>query len=274
MQYISFYKHIVMVLFIGMLYSTQKEINFYADSWALLIGINDYQNEPHLNYAVADAERMRRLLNEKLDFPADNIFMLLDEEATLLNIKKEMKKLSEVANENDRVLIYFAGHGITELLPTEGEEGYLMPVDISGTNVQSGIKLKQVFKDLNAYPSKEISVFLDACFSGGARNEGLIAMKGVKIKPKEETISGNMVVFASSSGNESSAVYRDKKHGYFTYFLLKKLQETKGNVSYKEMSDYLNYQVSKKTALSGKIQTPQLNVSSSVGSSWESWSFR
>ncbi|MDP7465281.1 MAG: caspase family protein [Candidatus Marinimicrobia bacterium] len=69
MQYISFYKHIVMILFIGMLYTAQEEINFYADSWALLIGINNYQNEPHLNYAVADAERMRRLLNEKLDFP-------------------------------------------------------------------------------------------------------------------------------------------------------------------------------------------------------------
>ena len=43
MKYIGFYTHIVMILFIGMLYSTPKEINFYADSWALLIGINEYQ---------------------------------------------------------------------------------------------------------------------------------------------------------------------------------------------------------------------------------------
>ena len=55
-------------------------------------------------------------------------------------------------------------------------------------------------------------------------------MKGVKIKPKEETIAGNMVVFASSSGNESSGIYREQQHGYFTYFLLKKLQETKGEL--------------------------------------------
>ena len=96
MKYSRFYKHIVIVLFIGMLYSTQEEINFYADSWALLIGINDYKNEPHLDYAVADAERMRRLLTEKMDFPADKIFMLLDEDATLLNIKKEMKAHSVI----------------------------------------------------------------------------------------------------------------------------------------------------------------------------------
>ena len=83
-----------------------------------------------------------------------------------------------------------------------------------------------------------------------------------------------MVVFASSSGNESSGVYREKQHGYFTYFLLKKLQETKGDINYKEISDYLKYQVSKKTALSGKIQTPQVNVSSSVANSWGSWKFK
>ena len=45
------------------------------------------------------------------------------------------------------------------------------------------------------------------------------------------------------------------------------------NINYKEMSDYLNYKVSKKTALIGKIQTPQVNVSSSVAESWENWEF-
>ena len=128
-------------------------------------------------------------------------------------------------------------------------------------------------KDLNKFPSQKITVFIDACFSGGARNQGLIAMKGVKIKPKEETIAGNMVVFASSSGNESSGVYREQQHGYFTYFLLKKLQETKGSLTYKELADYLEYNVKKETGLSGKIQTPQVNVSSSLADSWGSWEF-
>ena len=141
-------------------------------------------------------------------------------------------------------------------------------------NVKSGISLKKLYSELNKYPTKRTTVFLDACFSGGARNEGLIAMKGVKINPKEELFYGNMVVFASSSGNESSGVYREKQHGYFTYFLLKKLQETKGNVSYKDMADYLNYNVKKQTGLSGKIQTPQVNGSKSVSNSWAGWTFK
>ena len=101
-------------------------------------------------------------------------------------------------------------------------------------------------------------MFLDACFSGGARNESLVAMKGLKIRPKEEDVSGNTVVFASSSGNESS-VYREKRHGYFTYFLLKKLQESKGDVDYKTLNTYLNYQVKKAAGLSGKYKTHNVN---------------
>ena len=154
------------------------------------------------------------------------------------------------------------------------KEGYLIPVDVSGENVTSGISLNKVYNELSQYPTKRTTVFLDACFSGGARNEGLIAMKGVKINPKEEVVRGNMVVFASSSGDESSGVYREKQHGFFTYFLLKKLQETKGAIGYKEMGDYLNYNVKKETAILGKVQTPQLNVSSSVSNSWTSWKFK
>ena len=80
---------LIIIFFIGISFSAIKKADFYSESWALLIGINKYQHWPHLNYAVADAKRMQKLLTEKLDFPADNIFMLLDEEATLLNIKKE-----------------------------------------------------------------------------------------------------------------------------------------------------------------------------------------
>ncbi len=113
----------------GFAYTAEENIGFYSDSFALLIGIDKYHNWPQLNYAVADAEIMQKLLTETLDFPNDNVYMLLDEEATLLNIKKEMNKLKNIANDNDRVLIYFAGHGITVPLPKGGEEGYLVPVD-------------------------------------------------------------------------------------------------------------------------------------------------
>jgi hypothetical protein len=93
-------------------------------------------------------------------------------------------------------------------------------------------------------------------------------MRGVRIKPKENTVIGNLVVLTSSSGDESSAAYKDKKHGFFTYFLLKKIQETKGEITLKELNDYLYQSITKATALEGKIQTPQIKVSPQLQNTW------
>jgi hypothetical protein len=99
-------------------------------------------------------------------------------------------------------------------------------------------------------------------------------MKGVKIKPKENMVTGNMIVISSSSGEESSGVYRDKQHGFMTYFLLKKIQESKGDISYKELADYIIENVKKETALNGKNQTPQLNYSPNIENSWTNWKIK
>jgi len=63
-------------------------------------------------------------------------------------------------------------------------------------------------------------------------------------------------------------------HGYFTYFLLKKLKETTGGVSYLELGNYINYNVRKQTGLIGKKQTSQVLVSPSVESEWRAWKLK
>ena len=248
-------------------------------SYALIIGNEDYtsfqmdlSSEVNVDFANNDAIIFKEYCQKTLGVPERQIKILKN--ATKAQMSQGLswiKNMVNIEGGNAEIIFYYSGHGLPDEIT---KQGYLMPVDVSGSYVNDGISLKRVYKDLSEYPSKKITVFLDACFSGGARNEGLIAMKGVKIKPKEETLASNMVVFASSSGNESSGVYREKHHGYFTYFFLKKLQETKGDITYKEMADYLNYNVKKETGLSGKIQTPQVNGSSSVATSWQNWSFR
>ena len=104
-----------------------------------------------------------------------------------------------------KLIFYYSGHGLPD---EKTKQGYLIPVDVSGNNVENGISLKKVYQSLNEFPADRVTVFLDACFSGGARNEALVAMKGLKIRPKEEDVSGNMVVF-SSKQNDDSAVYRE-----------------------------------------------------------------
>ena len=110
---------------------------------------------------------------------------------------------------------------------------------------------------------------LDACFSGGARNKELVALKGVKVKPRIDAVPGNILVLSSSKGNESSAVYKEKQHGYFTYFLLKNLKEYHGKQAFGLSYDLIKYNVSKEVIKINKTQTPDVIPSPIIGENWK-----
>jgi hypothetical protein len=249
------------------------------NAYALIIGNEDYSSfqtglstEVNVDYAINDARVFKDYCAKTLGIPEKQIKLLTN--ATYGQMSQGIAWLSNLAkidNGKAELFFYYSGHGLPD---EQTKESYLMPVDISGTNITQAIKLADVYSRLNEFPSKKVSVFLDACFSGGARNQGLISMRGVRIAPKENDVTGNIVVFSSSTGEESSGAYKDKQHGYMTYFLLKKLQESKGNVSYKELADYILENVKKETALDGKIQTPQLNYSPGVENVWADWEIR
>ena len=81
-----------------------------------MIGIDDYAKWPKLRYAVNDAKAIRDLLIRRHQFKPENIFMLLDREATRENILSLLgDKLANPAlvKHDDRVFVFFAGHGAT-----------------------------------------------------------------------------------------------------------------------------------------------------------------
>ena len=111
-----------------------------------------------------------------------------------------------------------------------------------------------------------------ACFSGSTRDNGMLAnARGVKIKPKAGLINGKMIVFSAATGDETAYPYNEKQHGLFTYFLLKKLQETKGDVNYESLSNFIIENVKQQSiVVNQKSQTPQVNTSADVQNSWQS----
>ena len=244
--------------------------------YALIIGNEDYstfqdglESEADVKYAKNDAKVFKEYCINTLGVPERQIKLLLDATSGIMKQGLAwLNNLAEVTDGEATLIFYYAGHG----LPEEGtNKPFLVPVDVSGSYIYLGVSLNEVISNLSEHPTNKSLVFLDACFSGGARKEGLVAMRGVKIKPKEENLLGNLVILSSSSSNESSGSYDDKNHGMFTYFLLKKLQESNGTANLKQLSDYVYSSVRKESALSGKIQTPQVQSSSSVGKDWESW---
>ena len=120
--------------------------DIYSESWALIIGINRYQNVEPLTYAVDDAEAVRLMLMDNYGFKDENITYITDEDATKENILDGFSDLLEKAGEKDRVVVFYAGHGETYKLPSGGDMGYLIPVDGNIDNLyRSSIPMKSVY---------------------------------------------------------------------------------------------------------------------------------
>lgn len=245
--------------------------------YALVIGNEDYTtyqtnlgSEVTVDYAANDAEIFGRYLSGTLRVPEKNITLMKNATyAQMMRTLNKFETISEILDGKAELIFYYSGHG----LPDETtKEAYIMPVDASATTLESAIKLNDVLGKLTTYPSVKVLAIIDACFSGGGRNQGLLAMKSVKIKPNEAQLHGNLVVLSSSTGEESSGVYREKQHGMFTYFLLKKLQESKGDITLQALSDYIKEKVElESVVVNNKRQTPQVLFSQEVDGAWEAW---
>ena len=249
----------------------------YPNKIALIIGNEHYStNQYDLNaevdvaFAKSDALIFKEYCIKTLGIPARNItYRENGTAAQIIGDIIKIKKLINVIGPKTEVIVYYAGHG----LPKEStNEAFLMPVDVTGTNIDAGIKLSYLYEQLTEYTSEKVTVFLDACFTGGARGQGLVAARGVRVKPKNDFLRGNIVVFSASSGTESSMPWKEKNHGLFTYFLLKKLQESKGNISYNDLFNYVEKNVRRESLhVNSKNQTPKILISPQATDEWGKW---
>jgi len=183
-----------------------------------------------------------------------------------------LSKLVSKIGSDAEILFYYAGHG----LPDEVTKiPYLIPVDVTAGDLSRAIKLSDIYKKLGETGAKRVTILMDACFSGGGRESGLLAARGVKIKPVEESPAGNMIVMTATTGEQSALPHKKEKHGMFTYFLLKKIQESNGNITYGVLADYVIRNVSVESIkINQKEQDPTITVSSDIKNNWESWKLR
>ena len=247
--------------------------------FALIIGNEDYtshqmglRSEQNVDFAKNDARIFKEYALNTLGVKEENLIFKIDATSGILSQElNRIIKLTELEEEDAELIIYYAGHGYPNELT---KVPYLIPVDVSGSELSRGVNLQELYLRLGNLKAKKVTVFLDACFTGGGRESGLMASRGVKVKPKEGALKGNLVVFSASSGDQSSLPYIDENHGIFTYHLLKKLQDTKGKISYGDLYDGVKVEV-QKIALrkQGMDQEPKVNTSQKVAENWRNWKF-
>lgn len=239
------------------------------NTFALIIANENYRRVSQVPYALNDGEILRQYFNRTLGIPEKNILTAAD--ASFMDIRYNLDRISDICNAfkgDASVIVYYAGHGV----PAESSlDAYLLPVDGYAEKAESsGLSLDGMIKTLESLPTKQTVVFLDACFSGTGRREDMLsAARGVALKAKPTSVSNDKVIlFSASQGDETAHPYDEKGHGLFTYYLLRKLGESAGEVTLGELSDYLTDRVLRQSVVNGKKQTPSVKVSAG-NASWK-----
>lgn len=239
-------------------------------TFVAIIGNEKYKDVAEVPFAENDARIFSEYCKKTLGVSENHVRLYVN--ATYNDIRKAVNWLKQglsAYNGEGRVIFYYAGHGI----PNEADKtAYLLPVDGIGSDIESAYSLSKLYQTLGELPAQSVTVFLDACFSGAKRDgEMMASARGVAIKAKPEAPKGKMVIFTAAQGDETAYPFKSQQHGMFTYFLLKKLQESKGNVTLGELGDYLTKEVKRQSFdENNKMQTPTVNASAALQSTWRS----
>ena len=240
------------------------------NTFAFIIANENYPDAP-VPYSLNDGRMFKEYCQKALGLPEKNINLY--EDATFGNIITAVEKMKQIADAYEgeaSVIFYYAGHGF----PDEKQNtAYLLPIDGNASDITTtGYSLAKLYQELSELKLKSSIVFLDACFSGTKREDQMLSeSRGVAIKVKEEAPQGNMLVFSAAQGDETAHQMEEKHHGLFTYYLLKELQATGGDVDMGTLTEDVTKQVKRQSVvINNKKQTPTVIPSQALSSSWQS----
>lgn len=224
------------------------------NTFAVIIANNDYKKVADVDNAENDGRIFAEYCNKLLGIPTSHIRTHFNVTyGELLDAIEDIKSIAMAKRGNLDVIFYYAGHGIPN---EQTKTAYILPVDADGKQTRLCYPLSELYAELNGLNANKTLVFLDACFSGASRSadEMLLSARSVAIDVDPTEVEGNLVIFSAATGDQSAMSYDEQHHGMFTYFLLKRLKETKGNVDLGTLADYLVENVALESQLRNKKQ--------------------
>ena len=194
----------------------------YSQSWAIVVGIDEYARWPRLQYAVRDARSVRETLIQKFGFAAERIVTLENKEATRTNILAAFHdKLAHGGmQKNDRLFVFFAGHGATRKLTSGRDLGYIIPVDSDPQQFATdAIPMSELQNIAESVTAKHTLFVMDACYSGlgltrGGGNGNFLRDNAKRVGRQMLTAGGADQLVADGGPNG---------HSVFTWALLQGL---------------------------------------------------
>ncbi len=231
-----------------------------GQNWAIVVGINQYDNLRRLNYADRDAESVRDFFRQ-LDFEEIYFFakhapeivasngVTISAEPTTNRLRNFLRRRleSRPLAAGDTLWFFFAGHG-----KRQGERDYLMPIDADPGNVAgTGLAVRDLTEQLRGSGAGNVILLIDACRDDGSRD-------GVGIGLEKQ--QGVITLFSCAPEQQSYEV-DELQAGAFTYALLQGLRiQGEGNcATVARLAEHVRVQVPYLTQLYRKgPQNPYL----------------
>lgn len=199
-----------------------------ATTYLVSVGISDYPGI-HLDLRLPsnDAKIITWLYSQNKDLV---YCQLLDDEATKSNIIKAMDKIYSMAEKDDKVVLFYSGHGY--------EGGFRVYDD--------NLSYETIRESMSNTKCVNKMIFADACFSGQLRSDNDEDKKGKSVAMK----NANVMLFLSSRNNEVSIEKKTMRNGVFTTYLQKGLRGAADynedrTITAKELFDYVSANVKK-----------------------------
>lgn len=242
------------------------------NTFALIIANENYGKLANVPFAINDGEAFSLYCRRTLGIPEKNILLYKDASyGSMREAFADLRLINNFAGDDMKVIVYYAGHGAPDDATLDP---YLIPVDAGRINKDVCLPLASIYQELGSMKLQSAIIFLDACFSGGTREDKMVMADARTIArvPKKQGLTGKVAVLSATSDEQTALPYHDKGHGMFTYYLLKRLQETKGNVTLSDLREYITKEVSRNSSIvNRKEQTPTFTVSNGASAEWDQW---
>jgi hypothetical protein len=235
------------------------------DAVAIIIGIEKYKRVAKADFANADAQVFYDYAVRALGVKPENIKLLVDEGADDVEIYKAFQNWLPVKVKKGKtdVYVFYSGHGYPG---QDGNSLYILPFGADKDLIsKTAINQQEIVNAIQSAQPRNVTMFLDSCYSGQTRGGDVLIAGARPIAPKISSTSypPNFTVISASSNDQISSASPDLKHGIFSYFLMKGMegdadQNKDGKTTIAEMQEYLTDMVGRQAMGMNRKQQPQL----------------
>jgi len=191
---------------------------------ALIIGINEYKDAkvPDLKTAVNDSREIAKILKKKYGFTIKTLF---NGKATKKAIYNALRDIAYNADENDSVLIYYAGHGD---LDRQYNDGWWIPSDARAGDPVTYLDNVQVQKAMRSMKARHVLLISDSCYSGTLFGQATRSLPPVINNKYYLSLYNEKSRWGMTSGNKTPVADSGTgKHSIFAFELIKALEKNK-----------------------------------------------